>query len=314
MRLSLSRRRAKRIAAAGLASTAAVALVAAAAPLAQAADKAGSAAPSGDRSKPSARIIGGTDVSNDAYPFMTALLSKGPGSAQKRQFCGGSLISQDVVMTAAHCVEGMEAKDLQVAVGRTVLSNSQQGQIRNARPSEGEGDPGGIVVHPRYTKGNAAYDMAFVELAKPVRGIAPIKLPTPGTDALIRPGAKAIVTGWGNTDTEMPHFPDRLREVKVPLLTHDECKVSYDSYDAKVNICAGLEGKDSCQGDSGGPLFRNVPGRQQPIQIGIVSYGDGCAAQGAPGVYTSVSSAKLWDTLSESAEGKSLKEKLGRGR
>ncbi|MEU6079292.1 serine protease [Streptomyces sp. NPDC047108] len=309
MRIAFSRRGAQRIAAAGLASAAAAALLAAAAPAAQAGTSS-----DGERSKPSARIIGGGDVSNDAYPFMTALLEKGSGNALKRQFCGGSLINQSVVMTAAHCVEGMDAKDLQVAVGRTQLSDSDQGQIRNARKSTGEGDPGGITVHPRYTKGDAAYDMAFIELAKPVKGIAPVKLPTPGTDALIRPGAKATVTGWGNTDTDMPHFPDRLREVKVPLLSHDECKVSYDSYNSKVNICAGVEGKDSCQGDSGGPMFRNVPGREQPFQIGIVSYGDGCAAQGAPGVYTSVSSAKLWDTLSESPEGKKIAAKLGRGR
>jgi secreted trypsin-like serine protease len=301
MRLLSSRRRSTRIAAASLATTAALAMVAAAAPAAQADQP----TPSDQRSRPSARIIGGTETPNDKYPFMTALLAKGKGSALKRQFCGGSLVNESVIMTAAHCVEGMEAKDLQVAVGRTVLSNSQQGQIRNAAQD-------GIVVHPRYLKGNSAYDMAFVFLAKPVTGIAPIKMPTPGTDALIRPGAKAIVTGWGNTDTDMPHFPDRLREVKVPLVSHDECKVSYDSYDAKVNICAGVEGKDSCQGDSGGPLFRNVPGRQAPIQIGIVSYGDGCAAQGAPGVYTSVSSAKLWDTLAESPEGKKVKAKLGR--
>jgi secreted trypsin-like serine protease len=308
MRLLPSRRRVQRIAVAGLAAGASVALVAGAAPTAQA----GQSAPSGERSKPSIRIIGGTETSNDAYPFMTALLEKGPGNARKRQFCGGSLISEDVVMTAAHCVQGREAKDLQVAVGRTVLSNSQQGQVRNPLPSEGEGDPGGILVHPRYTKGDKAYDMAFIELAKPVTGIVPIKQPTVGTDALIRPGAKATVTGWGNTDTELPHFPDRLREVKVPIVSHDECKVSYDTYNAKVNFCAGVEGKDSCQGDSGGPIFRKVPGRQQPIQIGIVSYGDGCAAQGAPGVYTSTSSAKLWDTLNESPEGRKLKAKLGR--
>ncbi|WP_351227178.1 serine protease [Streptomyces sp. NPDC002133] len=296
----------RRIAAATLASSAAVTMVAAAAPAAQADEE--------RSTKPGARIIGGTDVSNDAYPFMAALLTKGPGNALERQFCGGSLISQDVVMTAAHCVVGMEAKELQIVVGRTVLSNAQQGQIRNARPSLGEGDPGGIVVHPRYTRGNEAYDLAFVELARPVTGVAPVKLPTPGTDALIRPGAKAVVTGWGNTDTDMPHTPDRLRKVKVPLVSHDECKVSYNSYNSKVNICAGVEGKDSCQGDSGGPLFREVPGRRQPIQIGIVSYGDGCAAQGAPGVYTSLSSSKLWNTLSESPEGKRVKEKLGRGR
>lgn len=308
MRLSLLRHPLRRLAAGGLAFGAALALVAAAAPAAQA----GQSIPSAERSRPSASIIGGTDVSNDAYPFMAALLTKGRGSAVDRQFCGGSLVSADLVMTAAHCVTGMKAKDLQIVVGRTVLSDSRQGQVRNVRPPVGPGGSGSIVVHPRYLKGKEAYDIAFVELAKQVKGIVPIKLPTVGTDALIRPGAKAVVTGWGNTDTDLPHFPDRLREVKVPLLSHAECKVSYGSYDAKLNICAGVEGKDSCQGDSGGPLFRKVPGRQEPIQIGIVSYGDGCAAQGAPGVYTSVSSARLWKTLGESAEGKRVEQSLGR--
>jgi trypsin len=287
-----------------------VALVAAAAPAAQA----GQTGSADDRSRPSTRIIGGTQVPDNAYPFMAALLAKGPGSARDRQFCGGSLISPDVVMTAAHCVEGMKPKDLQVVVGRTVLSNSQQGQVRSVRKPTSSDDPGGIVVHPRYLKGEFAYDMALVELTKPVNGIVPVKRPTPGTDALLRPGAKATVIGWGNTmNPEWGYRPaDRLRAVKVPLLSHDECKVSYDSYDAKVNICAGVEGKDSCQGDSGGPIFRPVPGRKAPIQIGIVSYGEGCAAQGAPGVYTSLSSAKLWDTLEESPEGKRLKKSLGR--
>ncbi|MER5973053.1 serine protease [Streptomyces sp. NPDC002055] len=305
MRISSSRRNARRIAAAGMASAAVAALVATAAPAAQA------DAPSGERSRPSTRIIGGSGASNDAYPFMAALLHKGSGNALKRQFCGGSLIAPNVVMTAAHCVEGENPKKLQVAVGRTVLSDSEQGQVRNVRKSEGPGDSG-LVVHPRYTKGDAAYDMAFIELAKPVTGIAPAKMPTPGTDALIRPGAKATVIGWGNTDTDIPHTPDRLREVKVPVLSHAECQVSYKEYNSKVNFCAGVEGKDSCQGDSGGPIFRTVPGREEPIQTGIVSYGDGCAAQGAPGVYTSLSSAKLWKTLGESAEGKRVKEQLGR--
>lgn len=161
-----------------------------------------------------------------------------------------------------------------------------------------------MVVHPRYLKGQEAYDVAFIQLSKPVRGISPIALPTQGTDALIRPGQKATVSGWGNTDTELPNTPDRLREVKVPILSHAECKTSYGEYDSKVNFCAGVETKDSCQGDSGGPIFRHVPGRRAPIQVGVVSYGEGCGAQGAPGVYTSVSSSKLWKTLDESAGGR----------
>ncbi|MEU6681344.1 serine protease [Streptomyces sp. NPDC046925] len=255
-------------------------------------------------------IIGGTEVSNDAYPFMAAVLDKGSGSALDRQFCGGSLVTADTVMTAAHCLvndagKPLKPKKLQVAVGRTVLSKSGQGQIRNVARD-------GVVVHPRYLKGQEAYDVAFIQLSKPVKGIAPIALPTQGTDALIRPGQKATVAGWGNTDTDLPNTPDRLRQVKVPILSHTECGTSYGEYDSKVNFCAGVETKDSCQGDSGGPIFRNVPGRRAPIQIGVVSYGDGCGAQGAPGVYTSVSSSKLWKTLDESAGGKKVKRGMGR--
>ncbi|MFF1710300.1 S1 family peptidase [Streptomyces sp. NPDC058268] len=255
-------------------------------------------------------IIGGTEVPTDAYPFMAAVMDKGAGSPLDRQFCGGSLVTADTVMTAAHCLvddagKPTKPKKLQVAVGRTVLSASGQGQIRNVAK-------GGVVVHPRYLKGQEAYDVAFIQLSKPVRGISPIALPTQGTDALIRPGQKATVAGWGNTDAKLPNTPDRLREVKVPILSHAECGTSYAEYDSKVNFCAGVETKDSCQGDSGGPIFRNVPGRRAPIQIGVVSYGDGCGAQGAPGVYTSVSSSKLWKTLDESAAGKRVKRGMNR--
>ncbi|MEU1280233.1 serine protease [Streptomyces sp. NPDC005805] len=259
------------------------------------------AAPKDDRAKPGVRVIGGKEQATGAHPWMAALLTKGKENPVKRQFCGGSLIADTVILTAAHCVTGVKAKDLEVTVGRTVLSNKKQGQLRNVLS---------IVSHPRYLKGKEAYDLALIELTKPVKGTAAVKLPTQGTDALLRPGAKATVIGWGNVNTDVPRYPDRLRGVDVPLLSHPECRATYRGYDKAVNICAGVEGKDSCQGDSGGPLFRKVSGRT--YQIGVVSYGEGCAEQGAPGVYVSTSSDKVWKTLSESREGKRIKRLLGR--
>ncbi|MEV7003996.1 serine protease [Streptomyces sp. NPDC093982] len=256
-------------------------------------------------------IIGGTQVPKDAYPFTTAIVAKGQGSARDRQFCGGSLVAPDTVMTAAHCLIDYEHKPinpkfLQVVVGRTVLSDPDHGQVRNITRN-------GVLVHAHYLEGQSAYDMAFLQLDKPVTGISPVLLPTQGTDALLRPGHEATVVGWGNTDTELINKPDRLRQVQVPILSHAECRASYDAYDRTINFCAGVEGKDSCQGDSGGPIFQKIPGREVPILMGSVAYGDGCGAQGAPGVYTSASSAKLWKTLGSSPKAKRIKKLLSRG-
>ncbi|MFF4037615.1 S1 family peptidase [Streptomyces sp. NPDC001816] len=297
MRLSTAPRTAtRRIAAVSIAAGAVLGLVG------TSTGTAGAATPT-HPGRPDSPIIGGTEKPVGSYPFMAALLSKGRGNPLDRQFCGGSLLDPYVVMTAAHCVVDEQPKQLETVVGRTVLSKKNQGHLRNVTD---------IVVHPRYARGQEAYDIAFLMLDKPVTGTAPVNLPTVGTDALIRPGAKATVIGWGNTDTEVPNYPDRLRAVDVPIVSHIECKASYSSYDKKVNVCAGVEGKDSCQGDSGGPMFRKLPGRRGVYQVGIVSYGDGCAAQGAPGVYTYTGSAKLWDTLDESAAGRKVKQLLGR--
>ncbi|MFI9171898.1 S1 family peptidase [Streptomyces lincolnensis] len=259
------------------------------------------AATAADRDRPSPRIIGGTEQADGAHPFMAAVLFKGKEAPTDRWFCGGSLISPTVVMTAAHCVVGLAPEEIETTVGRTVMSDESQGQLRNVSD---------IVVHPRYDNVEVNYDAAFLTLDKPVTGIAAVRLPTAGTDALIRPGALATVIGWGNTDTEITAYADRLRAVDVPILSHAECTATYPEYDKEIKVCAGVEGKDTCQGDSGGPMIRKIQGRV--YQIGITSYGLGCAEQGAPGVYTYTGSDELWNSLEESDKGKKIKQLLGR--
>jgi secreted trypsin-like serine protease len=251
------------------------------------------------RTAASPRVVGGTAVANGTYKFQAALLGQTFGSDDwQRQYCGGSLITSFAVLTAAHCVEfvgpgdefPLDIADLRVVVGRTVLT-SDQGQKRRVVD---------IAIHPRYDPITARFDVAIVYLRTPIVGIDPIDLVTPGTDALERPGRPAIATGWGNTIAQPVgpgeggvHYPDRLREVTVPIVSHAECATAYgadgNNYIHKTSmLCAGLTGKDTCQGDSGGPLF--VPAITGGyIQIGITSWGAGCAATGYPGVYTRLS-------------------------
>ena len=241
---------------------------------------------------PTTQIIGGTEVPDGKYPFMTSLQFKTADGWF--HFCGGSLIDKrGVVLTAAHCIAGTDEEDLanlRVVVGRTDLTGTD-GYERGVSS---------YTVYPGYTK-NGRGDVALLFLDNTVPAVQPAKLVTPGTDALERPGRKVTVTGWGNTGKdpagpggEVPAFPDRMREVKVPIVSDDECKIAYGrEFDGRTMVCAGVEGKDSCQGDSGGPLFTKIPGRNEYMQLGVVSWGFGCAAIGNPGVYAQLSNAKV---------------------
>lgn len=224
-------------------------------------------------------IIGGTEVPRGKYPFMASVQIDG------KHRCGGSLLSSTLVITAAHCVEGVNDKNahrLSVTVGQTLLSDGIGSQRR------------GIRAIDVSTLDDS--DLALVTLDAPVEGIVPVTLPTAGADALYRPGQMATVIGWGNTDSQsFPYYPDRLREVDVPIVSMDECAISYSDHDMSTYFCAGVRGKDSCQGDSGGPIIRAIGARV--YQIGVVSFGDGCADQGAPGAYVNLSLPSLLDSL-----------------
>ena len=243
---------------------------------------------------PTAQIVGGTEVPDGKYPFMASLQFQFEGEPWQHG-CGGTLIdNRGLVLTAAHCVDWLPeepeegAPQVRVVVGRTALSG-EEGEARGVA---------GISVYNRA-------DAALLFLDGAVEGVTPIQLVTPGTDALETPGREVVTAGWGSTvlDPDGPggspaEFPDRMREVTVPIVSDDECKVSYPDLKRSTEICAGRSGKDSCQGDSGGPLFVKVPGAgRKYLQLGIVSWGHGCAATGKPGVYTQVSNKKLGEWI-----------------
>jgi secreted trypsin-like serine protease len=235
-------------------------------------------------------IVGGTAVPGGKYKFIAALRDVTRGTtAYQQQFCGGSLIDSNSVLTAAHCVEGATRVQLRVTVGRTVL-NSNQGQTRSVAA---------IYKHPRYLSVRSqANDAAVLKLSSPVRGIAPAKIPTARLNSMERPGRTATIAGWGNTRKQDPDFsqpdsyPNQMREAKVPIVSDAKGKRVYgSSYVSSVMLAAGREGKDTCQGDSGGPIF--VPTQSGRYQIGMTSFGAGCGARGFPGVYAEANSKSI---------------------
>jgi secreted trypsin-like serine protease len=258
----------------------------------------GEPAQAADEAEYDAKIIGGTAVPDGKYKFIAALRDTRFGStAFQQQFCGGTLIDRDSVLTAAHCVYGESASPLRVTVGRTVL-DSNQGQTRHVNR---------IFIHRLYDPTlDDAYDAAVLKLSSSVSGIPPIKLATSGQDFLETPGRNATVAGWGNTIAQPAggsagsSFPNRMREAQVPLVSDNQAASVYgSSYFKSLMVAAGKEGKDTCQGDSGGPMFAKADGKY--TQIGITSFGAGCGADGFPGVYAEVNASSIRNFITNAA-------------
>ena len=225
-------------------------------------------------------IVGGEEVPIANHPWQVALL-RGQ-QTDRSQFCGGSLVAPDTVVTAAHCIDSwFVQKDparVDVLIG---TANTQQGGERIKVRS--------VALHPSWNSRNNDYDVAVLRLATPATQGRAVPIHTDVVATLPKTGT--WVTGWGAIGEGRPGS-DLLLGVEVPVVANTECNKP-ESYGGRVTaqmLCAGERagGKDSCQGDSGGPLTHN-----QRL-IGIVSWGAGCARELKYGVYTRVSSVAPW--------------------
>ncbi|KAG6462735.1 hypothetical protein O3G_MSEX013433 [Manduca sexta] len=237
----------------------------------------------GERNEAS-RIVGGHQAGLNEFPWMAKLIYF------KRFYCGGMLINDRYVLTAAHCVKGFMWFMIKVTFGENNKCNT------TTRP---ETRFVLRAISNKFSLQNFDNDIALLRLNERVplsEAIKPICLPKNNYNLYV--GVKAVASGWG-TLSEEGKVSCTLQEVEVPVLSNEACrKTKYTPAMITDNmLCAGYPEtgqKDSCQGDSGGPLITERKNDKRYELIGVVSWGNGCARVGYPGVYTRVTNYLDW--------------------
>jgi trypsin len=229
-------------------------------------------------------IVGGQNASPGQFPWQISLQRRsGTGFSHS---CGGSILNERWVVTAAHCVDGARTRNLRVVAGdhnRTVNEGVEQ-TVNLSR----------IVEHPNYNAQTSENDIALLELSTPLvlspaRRTAAIGLFTPADSAagLDAPGTLATISGWGTT-SEGGSLPAVLKFAQVPVVSDQDARDAYgDIADSMIGAGFDQGGVDTCQGDSGGPLTLQTPSGTR--LAGLTSFGIGCARAGLPGIYTEIS-------------------------
>ncbi|KAL1506272.1 hypothetical protein ABEB36_005664 [Hypothenemus hampei] len=235
--------------------------------------------PSGE-APPEARIIGGTEVNPNTIPYQAALFIH---FARGRSFCGGSLISENYVLTAAHCMD--KAKSVEVILGAHDIRKNETSQFRVTCED--------ITVHPAWNYSKLQNDVALIKLPRQVtlnKYINPLSLAKSGTFT----ESTGLLTGWGKT-SDSSTVSNVLNQVSLEILENTSCEKFYENLIEMTHVCtSGAEIKGGCNGDSGGPLVVDDQ------QVGIVSFGSDKCTKGYPTVFTRVSEYGKW--ISENSD------------
>lgn len=231
------------------------------------------------------KILGGTESKSGDWPWIAALLRSRIPDLYNAQYCSGVLIHDSWILTAAHCVYNLSTKDVEVAVGVFDLS-AFPGNRKSVKT---------IRIHPQYNRDSWRNDIALLELAQP-SGKPTIPLFTGDSyedvDSSLL-GKIVTALGWGLADgTSSWYYPERLRQVNLPVVADSYCNNIYPSPFAPIagsQLCAGYYiDKDTCKGDSGGPVITRIDATW--VHVGLTSFGAPCEDYyGWYGVYTRTS-------------------------
>ncbi|KAM9852319.1 chymotrypsin-like protease CTRL-1 [Aulostomus maculatus] len=220
------------------------------------------------------KIVNGQTAVSGSWPWQVSLQDR-----RGFHFCGGSLINQFWVVTAAHC--RVSSRDHRVILGEhDRQSNSEPVQVKTISRA---------ITHPYYNTQNFNNDITLLKLSSPVQmtsRVSPVCL----ASTSMPPGTKCVTTGWGRTgQTSSPRY---LQQAALPLLSPAQCKQHWGNKISDAMICAGASGVSSCQGDSGGPLVCEAGGVWS--LNGIVSWGTPNCNVRSAAVYARVSYLRSW--------------------
>jgi secreted trypsin-like serine protease len=280
------------------------------------------------------QIVGGKPVPQGTYPFMAHIEVD---AGDRVVFCGGSLIAPRLVLTAAHCVEDSDTGALfrpdqfSVVIGVADLGRATAANAFGVRA---------VDQDPAWDRDTLQNDAAVLTLDADVPSATarPVPFVAGGDAQFDRTGQPAVVAGWGVTREGAQTTSNKLLGAQLALVSAAGCKTTYDELNFEdlvnpaIELCADAPGRSSCQGDSGGPLLapqgvgaaptrakvrgdqhgsRSARRRRHPrhplptqvTQIGITSYGYGCARPGIPGVYTRLSNPDVNQFIADTLAG-----------